>query len=186
MALPCPARVLIVEPRLLVRLRLRALLDAEAGLELVGEAADVARALHLSRALRPDVVLLEAGLLDAEGVDVCRQLLALRPRPALVMLPDLTDQAAVRAYVRAGTPGALLQDGPPAAVAPPLSARRRAILSLVAEGLSNREIAAQTNLSALTVKGYIEEILEALGARNRVQAAVEQVRIGVGGVEDDP
>jgi DNA-binding NarL/FixJ family response regulator len=63
--------------------------------------------------------------------------------------------------------------------APPLSARQRGILRLVAEGLSNREIAAQTNLSALTVKGYVEEILQALGARNRVQAAVLAIRRGL-------
>jgi DNA-binding NarL/FixJ family response regulator len=70
--------------------------------------------------------------------------------------------------------------GPTSAPAPaPLSGRRRAILSLVAEGLSNREIAARTNLSALTVKGYVEEILEALGARNRVQAAVLAIRRGL-------
>jgi DNA-binding NarL/FixJ family response regulator len=178
-ALPSPIRVLILDPRLVVRLRLRALVDAEVGLEVVGEAGDAARALDLSRAVRPDLVLLESGAADAEDVEVCRQLLALRPRPAVVMLPDLTDQAAVRAGVRAGTQGALRQDVAAAAPEPPLSARRRAILSLVAEGLSNREIAARTNLSALTVKGYVEEILEALGARNRVEAAVLAIRRGL-------
>ena len=61
----------------------------------------------------------------------------------------------------------------------PLSARRRTILGLLVEGLSNREIAARTNLSVLTVKGYVEEILAALGARNRVQAAVLAIRGGL-------
>jgi DNA-binding NarL/FixJ family response regulator len=178
-ALPHPTRVLVVDPRLAVRRRVRALLQAEAGLEVVAEASDAIQALHLTLELRPDLVLLDSGVPAAERGEVCRQLLALRPRPTLVMLPDLTDQAAVRVGVRAGRQGALRDDVPAAAPEPLLSARRRTILSLVAEGLSNREIAARTNLSALTVKGYIEEILEALGARNRVHAAVLAIRRGL-------
>ena len=68
---------------------------------------------------------------------------------------------------------------PPVQAPVALNGRRRTILQLVAEGLSNREIAARTNLSALTVKGYVEEILAALGARNRVQAAVLAIRRGL-------
>jgi DNA-binding NarL/FixJ family response regulator len=60
-----------------------------------------------------------------------------------------------------------------------LSGRRLAILRLVAEGWSNREIAAQANLSELTVKGYLEDILDTLGARNRVHAAVLAIRRGL-------
>jgi DNA-binding NarL/FixJ family response regulator len=60
-----------------------------------------------------------------------------------------------------------------------LNGRRRTILRLVAEGWSNREIAAQTQLSELTVKGYVEDILATLGARNRVQAAVLAIRRGL-------
>jgi DNA-binding NarL/FixJ family response regulator len=60
-----------------------------------------------------------------------------------------------------------------------LGGRRRAILRLVAEGWSNREIAEQSHLSQLTVKGYVEEILATLGARNRVHAAVLAIRRGL-------
>jgi two-component system, NarL family, response regulator DevR len=60
-----------------------------------------------------------------------------------------------------------------------LGGRRRTILRLVAEGCSNREIAAQTQLSELTIKGYVEEILATLGARNRVHAAVLATRRGL-------
>jgi two-component system response regulator DevR len=55
---------------------------------------------------------------------------------------------------------------------PMLSARQREVLQLVAKGLSNREIAAHMNLSAPTIKSYVEEILLHLGARNRVHAAI--------------
>jgi two-component system response regulator DevR len=59
-----------------------------------------------------------------------------------------------------------------------LSERQRDILRLVADGLSNREIASHINLSELTVKSYIEDVLKQLGARNRVHAAVLAIKRG--------
>jgi two-component system response regulator DevR len=61
---------------------------------------------------------------------------------------------------------------------PMLSARQREVLQLVAQGLSNREIAGRTHLSELTIKSYIEEILLHLGARNRVHAAILATKHG--------
>jgi two-component system, NarL family, response regulator DevR len=61
---------------------------------------------------------------------------------------------------------------------PPLTERQRTILRLVADGLSNREIAEQIHFSELTVKSYIEDLLKQLGARNRVHAAILATRHG--------
>jgi two-component system, NarL family, response regulator DevR len=60
----------------------------------------------------------------------------------------------------------------------PLNDRQREVLRLIAEGLSNREIAERAQLSEYTVKGYVEEILERLDARNRVQAAILATKRG--------
>lgn len=60
----------------------------------------------------------------------------------------------------------------------PLTERQRDVLQFVAEGRSNREIAERMYLSELTVKGYIEEILRQLGARNRVHAAILATKRG--------
>jgi DNA-binding NarL/FixJ family response regulator len=60
----------------------------------------------------------------------------------------------------------------------PLTERQRVILRLVADGLSNREIAEHVQLSELTVKSYIEDLLKQLGARNRVHAAIIATRHG--------
>jgi two-component system, NarL family, response regulator DevR len=60
----------------------------------------------------------------------------------------------------------------------PLSERQRVILRLVADGLSNREIADNIHLSELTVKSYIEDLLKQLAARNRVHAAILATRRG--------
>jgi two-component system response regulator DevR len=59
-----------------------------------------------------------------------------------------------------------------------ISDRQRTILQLIADGLSNREIADHIHLSELTVKSYIEELLRQLGARNRVHAAILATRQG--------
>lgn len=69
------------------------------------------------------------------------------------------------------------QAGAAAAERPP-SERQRQILRLVAQGLSNREIAQRVHLSEHTVKGYVEELLQQLGARNRVQAAILATKRG--------
>jgi two-component system, NarL family, response regulator DevR len=64
------------------------------------------------------------------------------------------------------------------ASAAPLTERQRDILRLVADGLTNREIAEYVHLSELTVKSYIEDLLKQIGARNRVHAAILATRHG--------
>jgi DNA-binding NarL/FixJ family response regulator len=70
------------------------------------------------------------------------------------------------------------QAGSAVDAAQPLTVRQREILRLIAAGLSNREIAARTHLSELTVKSYIEAILQQMGARNRVHAAILATKRG--------
>jgi DNA-binding NarL/FixJ family response regulator len=59
-----------------------------------------------------------------------------------------------------------------------LTERQRQVLQLVAQGLSNREIAVRMQLSAPTIKGYIEEILLQLRVRHRVHAAIFATKHG--------
>ena len=66
-----------------------------------------------------------------------------------------------------------------AGLAEPLSEREREILRLMAQGLSNREIAARLSLAEGTVKNYVTAILQKLGARDRTQAALRARELGV-------
>lgn len=70
----------------------------------------------------------------------------------------------------------LSPDDPPPSAGPRLNHSQQEILRLMADGLSNREIAEKVHLSENTVKTHIQEILRRLGARNRVQAAVRATR----------
>jgi DNA-binding NarL/FixJ family response regulator len=65
--------------------------------------------------------------------------------------------------------------GPPTTITP----RMRQVLSLMAEGKTNREIAYELGLSPFTVKNYIERIFERLGAMDRVQAVSKALRSGI-------
>jgi two-component system, NarL family, response regulator DevR len=209
---PPHIRVLLVDDHEMVRSGLRAMLAADADIDVVADAATGARGVSLARELRPDVVLLDARLPDIGGPEVCRRLQAEVPETAVVMLTTFAEDDLVRRCIRAGARGYLLKDverldlgrsiravvrgeavidskvtstvlaavrqTADADPEQPLNERQREVLRLIAEGLSNREIAERAQLSEHTVKGYVEEILERLEARNRVQAAILATKRG--------
>ena len=88
-------------------------------------------------------------------------------------------EAVIDSKVAPAVLAAARQSSAPSETDELLNPRQREVLRLVAEGLSNREIAARTHLSEYTVKGYVEEILERLGARNRVHAAIVATKQGL-------
>src|SRR5687768_629762 len=77
--------VLIVDDHPSFRSSARAVLEAD-GFEIVGEAEDGATALAANRLLKPDVVLLDVQLPDANGWDLCQFLCEIQPRPAIVLV----------------------------------------------------------------------------------------------------
>ena len=106
-------------------------------------------------------------LKEIEQLDLSRSIQALA-RGEAVIDPKVAPLVLAAARQRGGADGG----------EPMLSARQREVLQLVAQGLSNREIGTRTNLSELTIKSYIEDILLHLGARNRVHAAILATRHG--------
>ncbi|GIE91424.1 response regulator [Actinoplanes regularis] len=109
-------RVLLADDQALMRAGFRALLDAEDDLEVVGEAADGAAAVELSRRLRPDVVLMDVQMPGLDGIEATRRI-ATDPLLTAVRVLILTNYE-VDSYVfdalRAGASGFLLKDADPA------------------------------------------------------------------------
>ena len=105
-------RILLVDPSEVFRVGLRAVLSAEADVEVVGEAADGAAALRSCEQLAPDVVVLELHLSGSSGVDVARALLRSHPDLRILILTWSEDEVDLRAAVRAGAMGYLLKDVP--------------------------------------------------------------------------
>ncbi|MGY1884959.1 response regulator [Blastococcus sp. SYSU DS0753] len=205
-------RVLVADDQEIVRTGLRMILDAQPGIEVVGEAADGAAAVDLARRLRPDVCLLDIRMPGTDGLEATRRLAGPDvpdPIPVVVITTfDLDDY--VYAALRAGARGFLLKDAGPdllsqavhaaargdALIAPsvtarlldafagagpaaspaqpidPLTDREEEVLSAVARGRSNDEIARELHITLSTVKTHVGSLMAKLGVRNRVEIAI--------------
>ena len=102
-------RVFLLDDHEVVRQGLKALLDAEPDLEVVGEASNAAEALARVPALKPDVAVLDVRLPDGDGISVCRELKSKLPELACLMLTSFGDDDAVFSAVMAGASGYVLK-----------------------------------------------------------------------------
>ncbi|MGW0820979.1 response regulator [Streptomyces sp. NPDC002845] len=115
-----PVLILIVDDHVVVRAGLRALLDGEPGLEVLGETGDATDAVRLAERLRPDVVLMDLRLADAgapddcvDGIEATRRILAASPGTRVVVLTSYSTQGDVLRAIEAGARGYVLKAGPP-------------------------------------------------------------------------
>ena len=110
-----PIKVLLVDDEGLVRSGFRALLDAEEGIEVVGEAADGAEAVERARATRPDVVLMDIRMPKLDGIQATRQISATRglQHVRVLILTTYDTDAYVFEALQAGASGFLLKDAGP-------------------------------------------------------------------------
>jgi DNA-binding NarL/FixJ family response regulator len=201
-------RLLLADDQPLLRRGLRALFEAETDLEVVGEAGDGAEAVALARTLRPDVAVMDVGMPRQDGLAATRAIVAagLPTRvlfftadreclvPALLagafgfLGKDMATAdvvAAIRA-VAAGSaviaPALLAQLLYPPPASPPvgsLTERELEVLTQVARGLSNGEIAARLGVSETTVKTHVGRVLTKLDLRDRVRAVVFAYETGL-------
>lgn len=104
-----PIRVLLLDDHEVVRRGLYDLLDAEADIDVVGEAGTADQALARGPALRPDVAVLDVRLPDGDGITVCRELRSDMPQLACLMLTSFDDDDALLDAVMAGAAGYVLK-----------------------------------------------------------------------------
>lgn len=200
-----PVRVLIVDDHPVVRSGLHALLDTATDLEVVAEAGSGEEALALLDLHHVDVVLTDLRMGEGlDGVATTTRVLARPEPPAVLILTTYDHDRDIVRAVEAGAAGYLLKDAAPAAIvqavrdaargmtvlapdlarrmvasmrtpAPTLSDREREVLVLVADGLSNREIARTLFISEATVKTHLVHVFNKLDADSRT-AAVAKAR----------
>ena len=217
-----PVRVVLADDQALMRMGFRMVLDAEEGIEVVGEAADGHAALSQARALRPDVILMDVRMPGMNGIDATAAITAQCPGTRILILTTFDLDEYAFAGLRAGASGFLLKDTRPtelaeavrtvaggeAVVSPritrrmlemfagqlpsdggaqsapdpriaSLTPREGEILVLMAQGLSNAEIATHLVVSATTVKTHVGNVLAKLEVRDRVQAVVVAYETGL-------
>lgn len=102
-------RIFLVDDHEVVRRGVRALLDAEDDLTVVGEAATAEEALARIPAVRPDVAVLDVRLPDGSGVQVCREVRSRLPEVACLMLTSFDDDEALFDAIMAGAAGYVLK-----------------------------------------------------------------------------
>ena len=111
-AAPAPIRLLIVEDQVRILERQRRLLEAQPQLEVVGTARNGVDAVELCGSLQPDVVLLDLGLPDIDGIAVTKQIRQRWPAIEVLIFTIFDDEARVLDAVRAGASGYLLKGAP--------------------------------------------------------------------------
>ncbi|HEX6686229.1 MAG TPA: response regulator transcription factor [Candidatus Limnocylindrales bacterium] len=214
-----PIRVVLVDDQALVRTGFRMILDETDDIQVVGEAADGASAVHTVVGTLPDLVLMDVRMPNVDGIEATRRIRALPSPPKVLILTTFDLDEYVFSGLRAGASGFLLKDTLAAdlitavrvvmsgeAVAAPsitrrlithfissrpapppregkqlevLTAREREVLTLIARGLSNPEIAVELHLSEGTVKTHVGRILAKLELRDRVHAVILAYECGL-------
>lgn len=104
-----PVRVLVVDDHEVTRVGLRTVLNREAGIDVIGEAANMTDAIHEACRLQPDVVLMDVRLSGGSGVDACRAIKDICPATRVLFLTSYQDDEAVLAAVIGGAAGYLLK-----------------------------------------------------------------------------
>jgi two-component system NarL family response regulator len=199
-------RLLLVDDHLVVRVGLRSLLESQADLTVVAEAASSAAAVEAYARHKPDVVLMDLRMPGPGGAEAISAIRQQAPGARVLVLTTFdTDEDIFRALeagacgcllknvdsapllkaireVRAGTyklPAELAARLAQRRAAPQLSAREREVLELIVRGRSNKEIGHSLGVAENTVKNHVKVILEKLGVEDRTQAATLALQRGM-------
>lgn len=103
-------RILVADDHGVVRKGLRLILERHDGLEVIGEAADGREAVRLAEQLRPDIVIMDVGMPQLNGIDATAQILHRDPRAGIIVLSMHSDEGYIVRALSAGAKGYLLKD----------------------------------------------------------------------------
>jgi DNA-binding NarL/FixJ family response regulator len=192
---------MIVDDHEVVRLGMRAGLEPEPDLLVVGEASNGAEALAKMAVLDPQLILMDVRMEKMDGIEACREIKSRYPDTHILMITSYTDDEAVISSILAGASGYLLKhlsraellrsirqvaagqtlidanakqyaiDKLTRTPGGELTEREREVLALVARGYTNKQIADALVVTEKTARNHVSHILEKLSLSRRSEAA---------------
>jgi DNA-binding NarL/FixJ family response regulator len=205
--MPDKISVLLVDDHSLVRRGFRKILEDEPGIEVVGEAGDGAEGVDLACKLKPKVVVMDCALPGMSGLQATRKIVDTCPATVVLMLSMHSEDTWVHQALDAGARGYILKSAvdlelvtairrvaageivldPQVSRAATLKGERNSgltvreleVLRLIVAGKSNKEIAAELDLSANTVAVHRANIMDALGIHKTADLVVYAIRSGL-------
>jgi DNA-binding NarL/FixJ family response regulator len=195
---------LIVDDHEVVREGLRLSLSRAPHIRVVGEAADGRAAIDLAERRKPDVVIMDVRMPGLDGLDATKALMERDPETAVLIFTAYSERSLLARGLESGAKGYILKEAPhdtlvraiekvaggdsfidPALMPAFLSgkdredmltAREREILQLLADGMSNADVAQRLFISQETVKSHVRHILAKLEADTRTHAVAIALR----------
>ncbi|NUU74404.1 response regulator transcription factor [Paenibacillus xylanilyticus] len=188
-------RIMIAEDQRMLRGALASLLDLEDDFEVIGEAGNGEEALQQISSLQPDLCLMDIEMPVMTGLEVAERIQQLGLRCRIIILTTFARPGFLERAIQAGVQGYLLKDEPSDRLAEairrvmkggrevspelvfgaakemnPLTEREKEVLKLAATGMNANHIATSLHLSYGTVRNYLSEAFNKLGAKNRMEA----------------
>lgn len=199
-------RVMTVDDHPLVRKGVSSILANEDDIQLVAEASNGREAVEKFRELRPDIVLMDLRMPEMDGIEATRAIRAIDPEARIIALTSYDGDQDIYRALEAGVRGYILKEMVHTEVVkairtvisgkrlmPPevaerlseyfpqvaLTPREVEVLSFVARGLANKEIAHKLGTANGTIKMHVQNILEKLGAADRTHAVTIAIERGI-------
>jgi DNA-binding NarL/FixJ family response regulator len=199
-------KVLIIDDHPVVRLGLKTMLESEEQIVVTGAVGSAREGIAEVEKVRPDVVLMDLRMPEMEGVEAITELRRKDQNIRVLVLTNYEDDEYVLHAMQAGAMGYLLKNTPQeeiiravdmvnqnqrcvspevakrlteAVAREELTQRELEVLKLVADGLTNKEIAEHLFISAKTARNHVANCLLKLGADDRTEAVTTAVRRGL-------
>jgi DNA-binding NarL/FixJ family response regulator len=201
-----PITCLIVDDHEVVREGLRLSLSRSENIRVVGEASDGQAAVTLAKRRKPNVVILDVRMPGMDGLAAAKEITTDVPETAVLMFTAFAERSLLTRGLESGAKGYILKEAPhqtivraiqkvadgdgyvdpalmPAFLTKErenmLTAREREILQLLADGMSNADVAAKLFISQETVKSHVRHILSKLEADTRTHAVAIALRTAI-------
>jgi DNA-binding NarL/FixJ family response regulator len=199
--------VLLVDDHSLVRRGFRRILEHETDIEVTGEASSGEEAIQQAKLLRPQVIVMDCALPGLNGLETTRQILHSDPQILVLMLSMHSEDTWVSQALHAGARGYILKNAMDLELGDAirrivagetvvdaqlsgreslkgerntgLTTREVQILKMICDGKSNKEIAAELDLSPNTVGVHRANIMDALGIHKTAELVVYAIRNGL-------